>query len=240
LNQTAGRKPGRSIALHLLKSRKAAVMTSGHLKLYESSASPNSRRVRIFLAEKGICAARIPVDLGAKEQFSEAYGRINPRRVVPTLMLEDGTAIGEVPAIQRYLEESHPAKPLLGMSPKEKAVVTMWDRRMELEGFAAVMETVRNVAPGLNGRAIAGTHDYEQIPALVERGRQRVANFYGDLEARLVEVPFVAGQQFSVADITAIVTVDFAARALSFPIPDGHAASKRWYDSVVVRPSMAA
>jgi glutathione S-transferase len=84
----------------------------------------------------------------------------------------------------------------------------MWERRMELEGFAAVMETVRNNAAGLKGRAIAGAHDYEQIPALVERGRQRVADFYLDLESRLAESPFVAGERFSAADTTAIVTVD--------------------------------
>lgn len=215
-------------------------MTSSHLKLYESSVSPNSRRVRIFLAEKGICVSRVPVDLGAKEQFSDAYSRINPRRVVPTLVLEDGTAIGEVPAIQRYLEESYPATPLFGTSPKDKALVTMWDRRMELEGFAAVMETVRNAATGLKGRAISGTHDYEQIPALVERGRQRVANFYADLETRLAEVLFVAGDRFSVADITAVVTIDFATKALSLPIPGGHAASSHWYASIAGRPSMAA
>ncbi|MDB5656615.1 MAG: Glutathione S-transferase [Tardiphaga sp.] len=215
-------------------------MSSSALKLYESSASPNSRRVRIFLAEKGICVSRIPVDLGAKEQFSEAYGRINPRRVVPTMVLEDGTAIGEVPAIQRYLEETYPATPLLGTSAKDKALVTMWDRRMEQDGFAAVMETVRNAAAGLKGRAISGTHAYEQIPALVERGRQRVADFYADLEARLAEVPFVAGDRFSVADITAVVAIDFASKALGLAIPEDHAASKRWYASIAARPGMAA
>jgi glutathione S-transferase len=215
-------------------------MQTGHLKLFESTASPNSRRIRIFLAEKGICAARVPVDLGVKEQFSEAYGRINPRRVVPTLVLEDGTPIGEVPAILRYLEEAYPTNPLLGSSPKDKALVTMWERRMELEGFAAVMETVRNAAAGLKGRAISGTHDYEQIPALVERGRLRVANFYTDLEARLTDAAFVAGDRFSVADITAVVTVDFSAKALSLPIPENNVAAKRWYASVAARPSMAA
>ncbi|WP_293907430.1 glutathione S-transferase [Phenylobacterium sp.] len=213
---------------------------SPELKLYESSASPNSRRIRIFLAEKGIDVSRVPVDLGAKEQFSTAYSRINPRRVVPTLVLGDGTAIGEVPAIMRYLEEDYPNTPLLGASPKDKALVTMWERRMELEGFAAVMETVRNNAAGLKGRAIAGAHDYEQIPALVERGRQRVADFYLDLESRLAEAPFVAGERFSAADITAVVTIDFAAKALSLPIPDTHAASLRWYAIIAARPSMAA
>ncbi len=215
-------------------------MSSDQLKLYEAGGSPNSRRVRIFLAEKGISVSRVPVDLGAKEQFSEAYTKINPRSVVPTLVLADGTAIGEVPAILRYLEEICPGDPLLGTTPKDKALVAMWERRMELEGFAAVMEAVRNAATGLKGRAIAGAHSYEQIPALVERGRQRVAYFYSDLEVRLGEVPFIAGDRFSVADITAIVTVDFAAKALSLPIPEGQAASRRWYASVSARPSMDA
>jgi glutathione S-transferase len=215
-------------------------MSSENLKLYESTGSPNSRRVRIFLAEKGISAARIPVDLGAKEQFSDAYARINPRRVVPTLVLGDGTAIGEVPAIFRYLEEIQPANPLFGASPKDRALVTMWERRMELEGFAAVMEAVRNAAAGLKGRAIAGPHGYEQIPALVERGKQRVKDFYADLEARLAEVPFIAGERFSAADITAIVTIDFAGKALGLTIPEIHDASKRWYATIAARPSISA
>jgi glutathione S-transferase len=215
-------------------------MSNDHLKLYESSGSPNSRRVRIFIAEKGICVSRVPVDLGAKEQFSEAYAKINPRRVVPTLVLEDGTAIGEVPAILRYLEEAFPNTPLLGTSPADKALVTMWERRMELEGFAAVMETVRNKVPGLKGRAIAGTHDYEQIPGIVERGQQRIADFYADLEARLTEAAFVAGDRFSVADITAVVTVDFATKALDLAIPQGNGATRRWYDKVAARSSFAA
>ncbi len=215
-------------------------MSTNQLKLYESSSSPNSRRVRIFLAEKGICVSRVSVDLGAKEQFSEAYARINPRRVVPTLVLDDGTAIGEVPAIMRYLEETHPNTPLLGSSAKEKALVTMWERRMELEGFAAVMETVRNNAAGLKDHAIAGPHAYGQIPALVERGRQRIADFYADLEVRLGGEPFVAGERFSAADITAVVSIDFATRALSLSVPEANAATHRWYAAVAARSSFAA
>ena len=143
-------------------------------------------------------------------------------------------------AILRYLEEAFPDTKLLGTSPKDKALVTMWERRMELEGFAPVMEAVRNNAAELKGRAIAGPHDYEQIPALVERGRQRVADFYDDLVVRLAEVPFVAGDRFSVADITAIVTIDFASTALNIPIPEHHAASQLWYKQILHRPSMAA
>ena len=213
---------------------------STDLKLYQSNVSPNSRRVRIYLAEKGICASIIPVDLGAREQFSDAYAAINSRRVIPTLVLGDGTAIGEVPAIWRYLEETYPDRPLFGNTPREKALATMWERRVELEGFNPTMEAVRNKAERLKGRAVAGPHDYEQIPALVERGKQRVKDFYVDFNTRLLEVPFVAGYSFSVADITGVVTVDFATKALGLPIPEDHVALKRWYELVSARPSMAA
>ena len=215
-------------------------MSTNGLKLYEWNTSPNSRRVRIFLAEKGVCVARVPVDLGAKEQFSDAYAKINPRRVVPTLVIDDGTAIGEVPAIFRYLEEAFPNTPMLGTSPKDKALVTMWERRMELEGFAAVMETVRNKASGLKDRAIAGPHGYEQIPALVARGLKRVADFYADLETRLGEVSFIAGDRFSAADITAVVTIDFATKALELGVPPSNVATRRWYDMVAARSSFTA
>src|ERR1700747_3063596 len=178
-------------------------MTANDLQLYHSVTSPNSRRVRIFLAEKGLTLPLVPVDLAAGEQHSDAYRAINPRRVVPTLVLKDGAAVGEVLAIWRYLEEVYPTPPLLGATPKDKALVTMWERRAELEGFAAVMEGVRNAWPGLVGRAIAGPHDYSQLTELVERSRRRVANFYGDMDVRLAEAPFVAGRNFSAADITA-------------------------------------
>jgi glutathione S-transferase len=210
------------------------------MKLYQSKGSPNSRRVRILIAEKGLDVELVPVDLGAKEQFSDAYRAINPRVVIPTLLLDDGTAIGEVPVIQRYLEETYPAAPLLGVTPKEKAVIGMWDRRAELEGFASVMEAIRNTVPGLKDRAIAGPHNYEQIPAMIDRSKKRVANFYNDLEARLKDVAFVAGDSFSVADITTLVTVDFANNAIAMPIPDDATALKRWYDVVSARPSAAA
>jgi glutathione S-transferase len=147
------------------------------MKLYHSASSPNSGRVHIFLAEKGLSIPLVPVDLGKGEQHSDAYRAINPRRVVPTLVLEDGTAIGEVPAICRYIEEVHPTPPLLGETAKEKAEVSMWERRAELEGFAAVMEAIRNSAPGLKSRAIAGPHDYEQIPELADAQQAPGAEF---------------------------------------------------------------
>jgi glutathione S-transferase len=210
---------------------------ANELKLYYAAASPNSRRVRIFLAEKGVTVPLVPIDLSKGEQHSDAYRAINPRRVVPTLVLPDGTAIGEVLAIWRYLEETYPARPLLGSTPKDKALVTMWERRAELEGFAAVMEGVRNASERLKGRAIAGPYNYDQIPALVERSKLRVKNFYADLDARLAALPFVAGDHYSAADITGLVTLDFASKAMSFPAPDAHQALRRWFEKVSSRPS---
>lgn len=208
--------------------------------LYHAGGSPNSRRVRIYIAEKGLSVPLVSVDLGNKEQFSDAYKKINPRSMVPTLVLEDGTAIAEVPAIWRYLEETHPEQPLLGRTATEKAQIAMWERRVELDGFAAVMEAVRNAVPGLAGRALAGSYAYEQIPELAERSKVRVVNFYADLNQRLQTVPFVAGEYFSVADITALATLDFAKGALKMAIAEDQTALQTWYDKVAARPSAAA
>lgn len=215
-------------------------MTANTIKLYQSSGSPNSRRVRIFLAEKGMDVTVVPVDLGAKEQFSDAYRAINPRLQVPALVLEDGTAIAEVPAIFRYLESIDGAMPLLGSTAKEQGLIAMWERRVELDGFAAVMEAVRNTVPGLKGRALSGPHAYEQIPALAERSLLRIQNFYADINARLEASTFIAGEQFSAADITALVTVDFATNGAKLPIPEQHTALQRWYHLVAARPGAKA
>jgi glutathione S-transferase len=215
-------------------------MTINTPVLHESKGSPNARRVRFFIAEKGITIPTKAVDLGAKEQFSDAYRAINPRSQVPTLLLADGSVITEVLAIWRYLEEAYPQTPLLGTSAKTKALVTMWERRAELDGFAAVMEGVRNAIAGLKGRALSGPHAYEQIPELIERSKQRMANFYADFDERLASVPFVAGEEFSAADITTLVTVDFATNALNMPIPDKYTAFQKWYDKTSSRPAASA
>jgi glutathione S-transferase len=144
-------------------------MTTAAPTLYESKGSPNARRVRIFIAEKGIDIPTKPVDLGAKEQFSDAYRAINPRSQVPALALVNGPVIAEVLAIWRYLEEAYPQTPLLGSTARSKALVTMWERRAELDGFSPVMEGVRNAVAGLKGRALSGPHAYDQIPELIAR-----------------------------------------------------------------------
>ena len=194
----------------------------------------------MFLAEKNIAVSVIPVDPASQAQFSDAYKAINPRSQVPTLVLDDGTAIGEVLAIWRYLEETFPDPPLLGTTPVGKALVTMWERRVELDGFLAVMEGVRNRAPGLERRALSGPHAYDQIPELVTRSELRVQDFYADLDARLQDVPFIAGEQFSAADITGLATLDFASKGFGVPLSREHVALERWYRMISARASAAA
>ena len=210
------------------------------MKLYHSSGSPNARRVRFFIADKELDIELVAVDLAKNEHFSDAYRAINPRLQVPALVLDDGTTIAEVPAIWRYLEARFPEKPLLGRDAKEVGLIAMAERRAELDGFMPTMEAVRNTVPGLKGRALSGPHDYHQIPALVERSRKRIDNFYIDLEARLAESAFVAGETFSVADITAFVTIDFATAAAGKPLPPHHHATRRWYERVASRPAARA
>ncbi len=204
------------------------------LTLYHA-ISPHSRRVRMFIAEKSLNVRLVEVNLSQGEQHKAGYRLLNPRRVVPTLVLANGTAIGEVTAIWRYLEDRYPEFPLLGRSAEHSAVATMWERRVELEGLLPAIEAVRNVVAGLRGRALAGPHDYPQIQVLSIRSRARLENFYADMDARLIGERFVAGDEYSAADITCLVTVDFAARALGMPIHDDYSALKRWRAVVSAR-----
>lgn len=195
--------------------------------------------MRIFLAEKGIEIPTVQVDLAGGEHLSSAFKRLNPRCTVPVLELDDGTTLSEANAICRYLEAAFPEPPLMGRTPTEQGVIAMWDHYCEQDGFFAAAEALRNAARGMVGRALPGPIDYEQIPALVERGKTRVSHFLKVLEERLAGSPYVAGDDFSVADITAVVTVDFAAR-LKLPIPEGYINARRWHASIRTRASAAA
>ncbi|RME49937.1 MAG: glutathione S-transferase, partial [Deltaproteobacteria bacterium] len=164
---------------------------------------------------------------------------INPRGEVPALELDDGMVITESVAICLYLEESEPGPRLFGLTPEEKATVLMWDRRIEWDGLHAVAEMLRNGNPAFADRALPGPIDYEQIPQLVERGRRRLGYFFDTLDERLAHNTYVAGEFFSVADITALVTIDFA-RVVDMRIPAEKTHLKRWYDAVSARPSAKA
>ena len=209
------------------------------MKFYDCSTAPSPRRVRIFLAEKGISVPTVQVDLRNGEQFSPAFRAINPDATVPVLELDSGTRIADAIGICVYFDAIHPQPPLMGQTGEEKAVIIERQRFAERNGFYAVMEAFRNSTPGLKGRALPGPDDYEQIPALAERGRARVMHFFNEMDAYLAQHPFAAGPRYSIADITALVTVDFARWAkLSIPDECGHL--RRWHTEVSARPSAKA
>ena len=209
------------------------------MKFHDCSTAPSPRRVRIFMAEKGIEIETVQVDLGSGEQFSEEFRKLNPDCVVPVLELDDGRCISEVIAICSYLEELHPEPPLFGRNPEERATVLMWNARVEQQGLWAVADAFRNAAKGLVDKAVPGPDPYPQIPELAERGRQRVARFLERLDEQLGSNKFVAGELFSIADISAMVVVDFAGWIKIRP-PEDAQNLQRWYEAVSARPSAAA
>jgi glutathione S-transferase len=209
------------------------------MKFYDCAGAPSPRRVRIFLAEKGITVPTVQIDLRSGEQFTDSFRAINPDCTVPVLTLDDGTAITDAIAICVYFEAVAPLPPLMGGDPQAKAIVTAAQRRAEREGFYAVVEAFRNFTPGLKGRALTGPDDYAQIPALAERGRARVKRYFETMEAELADKAFVCGSDYSIADITTLVTVDFAKR-IKLAIPEASVHLRRWYDAVAARPSAKA
>ncbi len=204
------------------------------MKFYDCTTAPSPRRVRIFLAEKGISVPTVQVDLRNGEHFTPEFRAINPDATVPVLELDNGTRITDAIGICVYFEAIHPQPPLMGESAEEKAVVTAWQRVAERNGFYAVMEAFRNKTPGFKDRALPGPYDYEQIPALAERGRTRVMHFFEQMDGRLAQTEFVAGGRYSIADITALVTVDFA-RWVKLPVPEECRHLRRWHAQVSAR-----
>ena len=209
------------------------------MKFYDCKTAPSPRRVRIFLAEKGIDVETVQVDLASGEQLGEVFRRINPDCVVPALQLDDGSCISEVLAICQYFEELQPEPPLMGQGIEGRARVMMWIAKIEQQGLLPMADAFRNAAKGLKGRAVTGPEPYEQIPELAERGRQRVAQFFRRLDEQLADNAFVAGDEFSMADISALVLVDFA-RWVKLDVPEDATHLARWYGEVSTRPSAAA
>ena len=168
-----------------------------------------AQKVRIVLAEKGVEFETVPVDTPNKEHLQAEFLSLNPWATVPVLQLNDGTCISEAIACCRYLEEAYPEPPLFGKNPKEKATIAMWEHRMEWDGFLAVAEYLRNTAERMKNRGLTGLVNFEQIPALAERGKKRVAHFHSILEERLGESEYVVGEYYTIADVTAQVSLDF-------------------------------
>ncbi len=209
------------------------------MKFYDCTTAPSPRRVRIFLAEKQVSLPTVQVDMRNGEQLSDAFRRINPRCTVPVLELDDGSHLSEVLAVCWYLERRFPEPALFGTDPAAEARVLMWNGICELDGVYAVAEAFRNRAAGLKERALTGPHGYPQIEALAQRGRTRVERFMADLDERVSRVPFVAGEAFSIADITALVAIDFAGW-IKMQIPASHTHLAAWYRKVSERPSASA
>jgi len=208
------------------------------ITLYDCATAPSPRRARILLAEKGIAHETVQVDLRSGEQLGEAFRQVNPQCTVPALRTEEGLVLTDNAAIAAYLEARYPNPPLLGESPLEKAEIASWHWRMEFEGLMAIAEALRNSAPAMANRALPGAVDYPQIPELAQRGLARVSQFLVDLNERLADRDFVATDRFSIADITAVVAVDFA-RVVRLKPGEQHPHVLRWRAAMAQRPSMS-
>ncbi len=203
------------------------------MKLYDSKMAPNPRRTRIFMAEKGISVPTEQVDMMKGEHKTPEYTAINPLQRMPVLVLDDGTVIAESLAICRYFEGLQPEPPLFGVGAKETALVEMWSRRVENNFFATVAAVFRHLHPAMKELEVP------QVPAWAEANRPRVTQFLELLDGELARREFIAGDRFSIADITAMCTVDFMKPA-RLTVPEGATNVKRWHAAVSARPSAKA
>ena len=203
------------------------------MKLYDYKAGPNPRRVRIFLAEKGIEVPLMHTDIVKREQKTPEFLAKNPIGSIPVLELDDGTCISDAVASCRYFEEVHPEPPLFGRSPLEKAQIEMWLRRVELNFMVPVGMVWIHGHP-LTARLI------KQIPEAAEQNRKRTQMGYTLLNEQLAKYEFVAGQDYSVVDAVLLASLDFANGLVGVPYDPSLTQLKRWHDSVSKRPSAEA
>ena len=206
------------------------------MKFYDCQSAPSPRRVRIFFSEKGVEIPTVQVDLGKGEQLGDAFKAINPDCTVPVLELDDGTRLSEILAICAYIEATHPEPCLMGRDAKERALVLMWNAKIEQQGLGALAEAFRNKTKGMKSRALTGSIGFEQIPELVERGRIRAKAFMSRLNEHLSATKFIVGDEYSLADITAMVMIDFGQWSY-IEIHEEWTHLQRWYDEVSARPS---
>ncbi len=206
------------------------------ITLYDCATAPSPRRARIVLAEKGVAHATVQVDLARGEQLGQAYRAINPLCTVPALRLEDGLLLTDNAAIAAYLEARYPEPPLRGRSAADQAEVASWNWRAEFEGLMAIAEALRNSSPAMVNRALPGPVDYPQIAELAQRGLARLQQFFDSLDAQLAGRDTIAAGGFSIADITAVVAVDFA-RVVRVKPGEQHANLRRWREAMALRPS---
>lgn len=203
------------------------------MKLYDGGRAPNPRRVRVFLAEKGISVPTEQVDLGTMQQRSPAFSAINPLQRLPALVLDDGTVLTESVAICRYFEETQPNPPLFGRNALEKARIEMWNRRIEFHFLSLVSHVFRNSHPAMKEMEVP------QVPDWAEANKPRIADFIHFLDGKLKDRKFVAGDNYSVADITGLVAVDFM-KPTKLTVPEELKNLRRWHAEISARPSAKA
>ncbi|MBZ0165041.1 MAG: glutathione S-transferase [Notoacmeibacter sp.] len=203
------------------------------MKIYDGGKAPNPRRVRIYLAEKGIEVPLEPVDMGALEHKSDKITRRNPLQRLPVLEFDDGTTLSETVAICRYFEELHPEPPLMGADALDKATVEMWQRRVELHFLTPVAHAFRHIHPAMKEWEIP------QIADWGEANKPKAIEFIRLLDEELAKREFIAGDRFTIADITATVATDFMKPA-RISIPEDATNFIRWYEAMKARPSYGA
>ena len=203
------------------------------MKLYDGGKAPSPRRVRIYLAEKGIEVPTVPVDMQKLGHRSEEITALNPLQRLPILELDDGTVLTETMAICRYFEALHPDPPLMGTTPLEIATIEMWNRRVELNFYAAVGAAFRHTHPAMK------EWEVPQVAEWGEANRPKALAFLELLDERLSRFEFVAGERYSIADITGVVSMDFMKPA-RIPKPEHLKNVMRWYEQISARPSTSA
>ncbi|HVP99540.1 MAG TPA: glutathione S-transferase [Roseiarcus sp.] len=203
------------------------------MKLYNSNVAPNPRRVRIFLAEKGVSIPQVQVDLGKLEHKTPEFAAVSPFQVIPALELDDGTVIGETIAICRYIEELHPEPNLFGTTPLERATIEMWQRRLEWHLFLPVAQVFRHTHPHM------AKMEQPQVADWAAANRPRVLRNMAIFDGVLRDRPYIAGERFTVADITGLVALDFTKPA-RIAVPPELENLTRWRAALAARPSAAA
>ena len=203
------------------------------MKLYDGGRAVNPRRVRIFLAEKGISIPTEQVDIATQQHRTETFAAINPMRRLPVLVLDDGTVIAESIAICRYFEALQPDPPLFGRGALEVAMVEMWNWRAEFNLMGPVTTVFQHLHPFMKPLV------NPQVPDWGEANKPRVFEFLQLLDGELKNRPYIAGNDFTVADITALTAVDFM-KVPKLPLPEEFTNVRRWHQQVSARPSAAA
>jgi glutathione S-transferase len=203
------------------------------MKLFDSGRAPNPRRVRIFLAEKGIDVPREQVDIMKQEHKTPDYTAINPIQRVPALVLDDGTPIVESIAICRYFEEVQPDPPLFGTGAVERATVEMWQRILEFQLLAGIAAVFRHLHPAM------APLEVPQVAAWGEANRDKLGETFAVLDQRLAGRHFICGERFTVADITGLVAIDFM-KPSRLSVPAECANVHRWHRDLAARPSAQA